>query len=572
MKDPLNDNSERRLTLTFVFSFAILAISLFFMPKPKQKTLPEVTSTNQTVAATEESVEKSQSSVVIRDLISKIKFKSTTKSTNVVLQLGNQMKLNVDTHGGRISSLQIDGDWNRKKSPVVLSTPELKFQTGDLLPGSYEMMAESSNRPVYTVLNASENQVVLSADFLVGKQSLRVLKTYQILSNYRFSEKVSLMNLTKKPLIMDLSGSAFSLVIQYDLMAGDSANNRNPLVAKYFNGEKLQRALGGGLFKKGKSSQQVEDFKWIDIQNNYFMAVVEPRSGQFKGTFLRLSQNPRDSKAAFFLSQDAVTLAPGESKTFELAYYVGPRKEKLLKKANPSYAKLFSWPGIFNPIMKPIEWGIGAIMFFLAKFIPNWGVIVILLALVVKLILSPLSINAAISMKRMHLLQPKIKNLQEKYKDDQQVQQQKLGELYKKEKVNPAGGCLPMLLQMPVFVVLFQFLNHLVEIKGASFLWVKDLTQPDTLFKLQLPFLGHPFNFNLLPLLMVVFQLISTYLQSTRQQTQQAGAMNPYLTPVIFLFFFWNMPAGLVLYWTIQNIYTIVEQEVVNMDKYLKLK
>jgi len=359
MQDPFNDNSQRRLTLTFVFSFAILAISLFFMPKPKKNTLPPAPSTNQVATSTEQTPEpkKNPSLALVRELSSKVKFNSRAKSTNLVLSLGKQVRLNIQTRGGSVSSLQINGKWNRKKSAVELAMPSLKFHTGDFLPGSHDFLANSTNRPVYQVREISDNKVILSTDFRIGQQSLRVFKTFQVLSNYRFTQKVSVMNLGKEPMMLDMGGGAFSLAVQYDLMAGNGANNRNPLVAKYFDGEKIHKTLGGGFLKKGKSSQTVDKFNWIAMQNNYFMAVVEPHEGHFSGTFLRIGQNREEPKIAFFMEQKGLTLAPGESKEFELAYYVGPRKEKLLKNANPVYSKLFAWPGIFNPLMKPIEWG-----------------------------------------------------------------------------------------------------------------------------------------------------------------------------------------------------------------------
>ena len=150
-----------------------------------------------------------------------------------------------------------------------------------------------------------------------------------------------------------------------------------------------------------------------------------------------------------------------------------------------------------------------------------------------------------------------------------------MAELYKKEGVNPLGGCLPILFQIPVFFALFRVLSTSVELRSASFLWIKDLTQPDTLFKLaNLPFVGN-FSFNLLPILMTAIQIIQMRLQAMKTPAAGAlgaqSAMNTYLLPVIFLFLFWGMPSGLVLYWTVQSIYTIFEQEFINLDKHVKL-
>ena len=212
------------------------------------------------------------------------------------------------------------------------------------------------------------------------------------------------------------------------------------------------------------------------------------------------------------------------------------------------------------------------IMDFIAIWVSNWGLVIIIMALFIKLILSPLSIRAAISIRRSALLQPKIKGLQEKYKNDAKILNEKMAELYKKEGINPLGGCLPMLLQIPVFFALYRVLSTSVDLRGASFLWIKDLTMPDTLFRMSIPFL--PNTFNLLPIIMTVVQIISMRLQSMRTPggNQQQQTINTFLLPIVFLFIFWSMPSGLVLYWTIQNFYTILEQEFINHDRQIKIK
>jgi YidC/Oxa1 family membrane protein insertase len=302
-----------------------------------------------------------------------------------------------------------------------------------------------------------------------------------------------------------------------------------------------------------------------------------------------LMQTNTYKEDAFGIELAPFSLKAGESRSFKVSYYIGPKKEEILDRVDgewlaknepgskgtsgKSYFQFFLWWPVFNWFMKPIEWVMVKLMYVASIAVPNWGLIIILLALVIKLALSPLSIQAARSIKRSNLLQPKIKSLQEKYKSDQQTLNQKMAELYKKEGVNPLGGCLPMLLQIPVFFALLRVLQNSVDLKGASFLWMNDLTQPDTLFKMSIPFL--PSTFNLLPLLMTGVQLIQMKLQAMKTVnagTSQQNAMNSYLMPIIFLFIFWSMPSGLVLYWTIQSIYTIFEQEFINLDRHVSLK
>ena len=163
------------------------------------------------------------------------------------------------------------------------------------------------------------------------------------------------------------------------------------------------------------------------------------------------------------------------------------------------------------------------------------------------------------SMKRMQELQPKIKGLQEKYKDNKEKQSKATMELYKTEKINPMAGCLPLLVQMPVFIALYQSLMHTIALRNTPFmLWIDDLSQPDAMFQLPfaLPFLGA--EFNLLPILMTGLMVVQTKLTPTGAAGGQMAAMNTVM-PVVMLFIFYQMPSGLVLYWLVNTLMTIYQ-------------
>ena len=169
----------------------------------------------------------------------------------------------------------------------------------------------------------------------------------------------------------------------------------------------------------------------------------------------------------------------------------------------------------------------------------------------------------------MQLLQQKIKALQEKYKDNKEKLNEATMKLYREEKVNPLAGCLPLLVQSPVFIALYQALNHTIALRGQPFvLWMTDLSQPDALFTMPfaLPFLGA--DFNVLPILMAVAMYFQTKLPPTTGGGQMA-MMNT-LMPVIFLFFFYQMPSGLVLYWLVNNLLSIAQQWYINYRRQKK--
>ena len=211
---------------------------------------------------------------------------------------------------------------------------------------------------------------------------------------------------------------------------------------------------------------------------------------------------------------------------------------------------------LFRPMTEATLW----IMDQMRRYIPNYGVIIILFSVLTKLMFYPLTRTSTRSMKKMQLMQPKIKAIQEKYKDNQEKQSKATMELYKKEKVNPMAGCLPLLLQMPVFVALYQALAHTIALRNTPFVWwIQDLSKPDALFSLPLtlPLVGWT-DFNLLPLLMTGTMVIQTRMTPTGQSTGQMAMMNT-MMPVIFLFFFYQMPSGLVLYWLVNNLMTIYQ-------------
>ncbi|MCK4777654.1 MAG: membrane protein insertase YidC, partial [Actinomycetia bacterium] len=177
---------------------------------------------------------------------------------------------------------------------------------------------------------------------------------------------------------------------------------------------------------------------------------------------------------------------------------------------------------------------------------------------IIKLFLLPFSMKSSKSMGKMQELQPQIAAIKEKYKDDSQVMNAKVMELYKKHGANPMGGCLPLIFQLPVFFALYNVLNDSIGLRYSSFLWIKDLSAPDTVATMpfSLPFLGS--SLNILPIIMVIVQFLQQKLNKNVDPNQK---MMMYLMPLIFIGIFWNMPSGLVLYWTVQNIFSILEQE-----------
>ena len=185
------------------------------------------------------------------------------------------------------------------------------------------------------------------------------------------------------------------------------------------------------------------------------------------------------------------------------------------------------------------------------NIVGSYGLAIVILTGIVKLIFWPITHKSTISMNKMQALQPKLKKLKEEYKDDRIKLNQKMQELWREEGVNPISGCLPILIQIPVFLVLYWTLNNAPELKDSSFLWIKDLSKPDTV--------AYIFNLPLNPLafIMAGTMLVQQLMSPTSAEGPQAKMM--LVMPIIFLFFFYSMPSGLTLYWTVNQIFTIIQ-------------
>jgi YidC/Oxa1 family membrane protein insertase len=181
---------------------------------------------------------------------------------------------------------------------------------------------------------------------------------------------------------------------------------------------------------------------------------------------------------------------------------------------------------------------------------------------IIKLLFWPLTQASTRSMKRMSALQPQMKALQEKYKEDPQKMNKKLMEFMRENKVSPLGGCLPILLQLPVFFGFYTMLQSAIELRGASFLWTSDLSQPDTLF--MIPVIGIPFN--LWPILMGAAQLWQTSMTPPSPGMDPAQQKIMKYMPLMFVFILYNFSAGLALYWTVQNLLSIVQMKLIKNE------
>ncbi|MEJ2730170.1 MAG: membrane protein insertase YidC [Deltaproteobacteria bacterium] len=293
--------------------------------------------------------------------------------------------------------------------------------------------------------------------------------------------------------------------------------------------------------------------KWVTLQSRYFMSGLIPDQVQEASLYLAL-------KSEKFLTaqyrQPEKTIQPGTQDTFKYQIFMGPKKIQDLKNVGHDLQKVVNF-GWFDFIAKPCLW----LMNLFYSVIPNYGIAIIILTILVKVLLWPLGQKSYKSMSEMKKLQPLMKEIREKYKNDKQRMNQEIMGLYRTYKINPLGGCLPMVVQLPVFFALYRMLYEAIELRHAPFfLWINDLSAPDRLFRFNfsIPFMEPPYGIPVLTLVMGASMLLQQKMSPPMGDATQAKMMM--FMPIVFTVIFINFSSGLVLYWLVNNILSIAQQ------------
>ncbi len=316
------------------------------------------------------------------------------------------------------------------------------------------------------------------------------------------------------------------------------------------------KALG---FKKPKQDQRTINLgvvNWSALKNKYFSLVLKPLSL----TRAQFYSEDKDGVIVMGVDVDAVNIQPNSTIDNRFVLYCGPSSIQTLKELNYGLEATVNY-GFFGGISKVML----AVMGFFHNVTHSWGFSIILLAVFLNLILFPLTVKSFKSMQKMQELHPQMEQLKKQYKDNPEKMNKSVMELYKKYNINPLSGCLPIVLQMPIFIALYSALMKSIELRNTGFFWIKDLSSPDAVrLPFTLPFLGN--SINILPLIMVAAmvmqQKISTKTMGgavTPEQKEQQKIML-IVMPIVFGFIFYSMPSGLVLYWVVNTALTIVEQ------------
>jgi YidC/Oxa1 family membrane protein insertase len=314
-------------------------------------------------------------------------------------------------------------------------------------------------------------------------------------------------------------------------------------------GNKLEQISEKKIKDHNFFSGQVQ---WAAIEDRYFMTSIVPAADTNAQMKLLADDHTVKNQVVIDLGE----IPPHQKKSLDYKLFMGPKSVSLLKSYNNNLDRAINF-GWFDFLAKPCLW----FMNFIYRYIPNYGIAIILLTILSRGIFWPLAKKSYKSMGAMRRLQPLMQEIREKYKDDKTKMNQEMMALYRTYKVNPVGGCLPMIIQLPVFFALYRMLYSAIELRHAPFFgWINDLSAPDRLFHFgfKVPFMNPPYGIPVLTLVMGATMLVQQKMSPQAGDPSQAKMMM--LMPVVFTFIFINFSSGLVLYWLVSNVFSIAQQ------------
>ena len=445
----------------------------------------------------------------------------------------------IDTLGGDIVYVELlqHKDAQDETKNMVLFGPEHRYaaQSGLIGPGL------PNHRTAYAALQKQASLAPGSdrVDVRLQAPGPDGVKVTKILTFRRGSYLIDIAYQLDNGSAGPIAGHAYYQLVR----DGKSPAGENALAyvytgpAVYTEQDKFQKVAFGDIDKGKTPYSRTADNGWVAMIQHYFVSAILPPDKTPREFYTRKLGEEYYSVGVIL---PLPALAPGSSSTVAAPLYVGPQEQERLKAVAPALDLVVDY-GWLTIIAAPLFW----VLQLFHGWAGNWGIAIILLTVVIKLIFYPLSATSYRSMAKMKMVAPRLTKIRETYADDRMKQNQAMMELYKTEKINPLGGCLPIVVQIPVFIALYWVLLAAVELRHAPFYgWIRDLSAPDPWF--------------VLPALMMGSMLIQTKMNPTPPDPVQAKVMMimPFAFGVMFFFF----PAGLVLYWLVNNVLSILQQ------------
>ncbi|EGR0593107.1 membrane protein insertase YidC [Vibrio cholerae] len=467
------------------------------------------------------------------------KAKTITVSTDV-------LTLSIDTLGGDVVSAKLNQyseELNSPESFVLLqNTQGHQFIAQSGLVGPQGIDVTSNNRPAYQV---SADSFTLAE----GQDELRIPMTYQANGIDYTKTFILKRGSYAVDVVFDVannSGSEATLGMYAHLRQNLLDSGGNLAMPTYRGGAystsdvRYKKYSFDDMKDRNLSAPNDVTVNWVAMIQHYFASAWIPRDEPQAQLYSRVINNLGDMG----IRTPNKTIANGDKAEFEATLWVGPKLQDQMAATAPNLDLVVDYGWLWF-IAKPLHWLLSVIQ----NFVGNWGVAIICLTFIVRGAMYPLTKAQYTSMAKMRMLQPKLQAMRERIGDDRHRMSQEMMELYKKEKVNPLGGCLPILLQMPIFIALYWALMESVELRHSPFFgWIHDLSAQDPYY--------------ILPLLMGASMFVIQKMSPTTITDPMQQKIMTFM-PVMFTFFFLWFPSGLVLYWLVSNIVTLIQQTLI---------
>lgn len=467
----------------------------------------------------------------------------------------DEVKLVVSSWGAAVKGVTLK-KYAKDCGDVSAENPAVAFDFGEAAIGRGKALE------AYALADATEDKLVFTA----GAKTREIA----LLPGYKISMKDDgiggVMAIGAIPM-----GSSKNDLLSVDSYAIDAGKGKPGVIHHGDDDSPLKPYLVGGLTGGCSGSKDAAGMPetsvvaypgaqtYVALKNRFFVTALVSSTAANTGFETSVK---RDMGASAYRPESiaaAVKFAEAPAPR-ETIFYVGPKKQSILWDLGMKDVMEFGmWRWLCYPLV--------AILNFFHGLIPNFGIAIILLTILVRLVFWPLTHKSTVGMKKMQEIQPLMKEIQAKYKDNPQRLQQETWALYREKKVNPMSSCLPMLIQIPIFIALFNVLRSAVELRYAPFLWIADLSEPEALFASWFPFGG----LNILPILMAVTTGLQSYFTPSTGDNQQQKMMMVFM-PIMMLVMFYSFPAALSLYWFLSNLFSIVQMWIIRRQAQPKAK
>jgi YidC/Oxa1 family membrane protein insertase len=552
---------EKRVILAFVLSFIVLVGWSFLFGPEKKETVKKGEITGKEAQEQVSKTIEPHDATPPRDLAPPVPSEMPTKESGELISREDEKEIEIDTPlykvvftntGPTIRSFRLK-KYRQSTDPNsdLIELVSIKEGMGDFLLIDFDSQLTPQNKKITYQVN--EKKILLGQESSPRDLVFRAVNSGGVSINQVFRFYPDQYKIDLKVEVLNESREAVKGSFTADLRVLPPEGKKS-----YYSYVGLVLLLDDEL-KEIKTKKVSEEnvvkgqVDWLAYEDDFFISAIIPEGqvrGIFKGRLL-----PSGLLEGSY-RPPAISISPSQSVSTVYTLYFGPRDMGILKQLGRKLDRAISF-GWTDIIAKPLLY----ILRFFNQYIHNYGISIILLTILIKIVFWPLTHKSYKSMGEMKKLQPRIAKIREKYKDNKEQMNKEMMALYKTYKVNPMGGCLPMVIQIPVFFALFRILGNAIELRHAPFaLWINDLSAPDRLFSFpfQVPFMSPPYGIPVLTLLMGASMFLQQKMTPTPGDPTQAKIMM--FLPLIFTFMFINFPSGLVLYWLINNILSIGQQ------------